>query len=67
VPVFGRSWSASVSFTGVGRTRSIDVSEWLAGAAPVNAWQQNATFEDLIQSLLGADDWLQWVPLSWLG
>jgi hypothetical protein len=61
VPVFGRSWSASVTFTGVGRTRSVDVSEWLANAvSPL--FGVNASFEDLIGALLGADDWLQWVP-----
>jgi hypothetical protein len=62
VPVFGRSWSASVSFTGVGRTRSIDVSEWLADAVSPLVAGPTAAFEDLIDALLSADDWLQWVP-----
>jgi hypothetical protein len=63
VPVFAYTWSASVSFTGVGRTRSVDVSEWLAKALPT-VGNLDARFDDLIETLVGADDWLQWVPRS---
>lgn len=63
VPVFGRDWAASVCYTGVGRTRSVDVSEWLAKAlGPVSELKRD--FEDVVGELLRADEWLRWVPRS---
>jgi tetratricopeptide (TPR) repeat protein len=55
-------WSATVCFAGVGRTRSLDVSEWLAEL--VGSIQLNDPFERLIDELLLADNWLSSVPAT---
>ncbi len=54
----GEGWSASIAMSGVGRTPDIDVSEWLADRTKAFAFGLRDTFEDLIERLLEADDWL---------
>src|SRR5262245_6579257 len=49
-------WSATVCFSGVGRTHQLNVGEWLAER--VAAIDPAGTFEDLIDELLKADAWL---------
>lgn len=54
----GEGWSASIAMSGVGRTPDIDVSEWLADRTKAFAFGLGDPFEDLIERLLEADDWL---------
>ena len=55
-------WSATVCFTGVGRTRNpnLNVHEWLSGQ--LGLVQMNDPFERLIDELLKAKSWLSAVP-----
>ena len=47
-------WTASVCFAGVGRTRSVNVGEWLAER--IAAIEPDDPFERLLDELLTADD-----------
>jgi Tfp pilus assembly protein PilF len=58
--VSGFSWNATVCFTGVGRTHSLDVGEWLAERGAAIQW--NGPFDRLIDELLTAERWLSTVP-----
>lgn len=60
VPVIKRYWSALVGWTGVAKTPTEDVGEWLART--VNDIDRNAPFKELPQRLLGADNWLVKCP-----
>lgn len=53
-------WSATVCFAGVGRTDTVDVSEWLAER--VAAIEFADPFERLLDELKTADAWLSKVP-----
>ena len=53
-------WSATVCFAGVGRTATIDVSEWLAER--VAAIEFADPFERLLEELKAAEAWLSKVP-----
>jgi tetratricopeptide (TPR) repeat protein len=53
-------WTATVCFSGVGRTYNLDVGEWLAER--VVAIRQDDPFERLLDELLTADVWLVGVP-----
>ena len=52
-------WTAIVAFAGIGRTASVDVSEWLA--AHVASIGGNDPFDRVIEALLDADSWLSQV------
>lgn len=52
-------WSATVCFAGVGRTATVDVSEWLAER--VAAIEFADPFERLLDELKTADTWLSTV------
>ena len=54
------SWSATICFAGVGRTSTVDVSQWLADLAASIALKD--PFDRLLDDLLKADDWLSTVP-----
>jgi Flp pilus assembly protein TadD len=60
VPVSRFGWSATVCFAGVGRTRSLDVGEWLVER--IAAVQQHDPFDRLLDELLTADAWLSNIP-----
>ena len=49
-------WSATVCFTGVGRTHGVNVHEWLS--EKLGLIQMNGPFERLIDELLKAESWL---------
>lgn len=49
-------WTASICFAGIGKTGSIDVSEWLSKR--LDSIQMDDTFDRLIEELLKADSWL---------
>jgi len=53
-------WSATVCFSGVGRTPDCDVSVWLGEIAA--RIRGHDSFEQLIDELLTADQWLKNVP-----
>lgn len=54
------AWSATVAFSGVGRTKYLDVTSWLSETvAPLGG---NDPFDRLIELLLTANEWL--APLS---
>ncbi len=53
-------WSATICFAGVGRTNTVDVSEWLSHQ--VSSIDQNDPFDVLIDKLLEADSWLNDIP-----
>jgi tetratricopeptide (TPR) repeat protein len=53
-------WSATVCFAGVGRTATIDVSQWLAERAA--AISSMDPFDRLLDELLKADKWLSTAP-----
>jgi hypothetical protein len=52
-------WTATVCFSGVGHTGTIDVGKWLAERAPII---KDCPFDDLLEELLKASDWLSSVP-----
>lgn len=52
----GFTWSATVCFTGIGRTSQLDIGEWLAER--VNAVPADAPLDRLVEELLTADQWL---------
>lgn len=54
------SWSATICFAGVGRTSTVDVSQWLTDL--VAAIAPKDPFDRLLDDLLRADDWLSTVP-----
>lgn len=56
VLVHASRWNATVCFAGVGRTSTVDVSEWLAER--VASIQFHDPFDHLLDELLKADDWL---------
>jgi tetratricopeptide (TPR) repeat protein len=53
-------WTATICFAGVGRTRKVNVGDWLAER--VAAIQQDDPFDRLLDELLTADEWLSDVP-----
>lgn len=53
-------WTATVCFTGVGRTQTIDVHDWVSDK--LGLVQMNDPFERLIEKLLEAKNWLSNVP-----
>ena len=53
-------WSATVCFTGVGRTHGFNVHEWLS--EKLGLIQMNDPFERLIDELVKAESWLSRVP-----
>lgn len=55
-------WSATVCFAGVGRSQTLDVSQWLAER--VDTISSDDPFERLIDELLTANKWLSSVPVS---
>lgn len=55
-------WSATVCFTGVGRTERLDVGEWLAER--MGAIHPDDPFDSMLSELLKADDWLSDFPAS---
>jgi hypothetical protein len=60
MPVFAYGWVATVCFTGVGRSRSLDTSAWLSDQ--IRRLQPTADFNELISALRGFETELQWVP-----
>jgi tetratricopeptide (TPR) repeat protein len=54
------AWTATVCFAGVGRTRNVDVAEWLADLVASIDWKD--PFERLLDGLHDADSWLSTVP-----
>ncbi|MBI4260685.1 MAG: tetratricopeptide repeat protein [Actinobacteria bacterium] len=54
------SWTALVCFTGIGRTSSLDISEWLA--EQVKSVGPDEPFDTLTDALISADSWLKAVP-----
>ena len=53
-------WTASICFAGIGRTGSIDVSEWLSER--LESIQMDDPFDRLIEELLKAESWLSSIP-----
>jgi len=53
-------WSATVTFTGLGSTRTIKVDKWLADQ--VISLPMDASYNDLIKRLFTATAWLRGVP-----
>lgn len=58
----GRGWTASVAFSGVGRTPEVDVGEWLAERTKAFTGGVERDFEALVDSLTDADVWLSKIP-----
>lgn len=56
-------WTALVAFAGVGRTRNLSVSDWLA--EKVSNIPMDASIETLITRLLEADQWLSSVSTKY--
>ena len=54
------SWHATVCFAGVGRTREVNVGDWLAQS--LHSISAAEPFDRLLEVLLTADDWLAKVP-----
>jgi hypothetical protein len=57
-----RNWSATVAFTGLGSTDTINVAEWLAEQSATLPYA--ASYDDLLEMLRGAAAWLRGVPLD---
>jgi Flp pilus assembly protein TadD len=55
-------WSAVVGFIGIGAVGRLRVSDWLAKKA--EELPAKSEFDDLIEVLLSADDWIQRLPLD---
>jgi tetratricopeptide (TPR) repeat protein len=53
-------WSATIGFAGVGSTRNVDVATWVAEA--IAAVNHDDPIENLLDSLLAADQWLAPLP-----
>jgi Tfp pilus assembly protein PilF len=56
------TWSATVCFTGVGRTNNLIVGEWVAER--INSIQPDDSFECLLDELMKANEWLSTYPLT---
>jgi tetratricopeptide (TPR) repeat protein len=56
------TWHGTICFAGVGRTRDLDVGDWLAER--VAAIGAHEPFERLLDELLRADEWLATVPVT---
>ncbi len=53
-------WSATVCFSGVGRTATVNVGDWLADV--ISSIRQDDPFQRLLDALLEADRWLSAIP-----
>jgi len=56
----GKMWLATVCFNGVGRTGSLETSEWLSDVCSTVTFED--PFDSLLERLRTADQWLSRVP-----